>query len=303
MTEYALRLENSTDTRERMRKGDTLNLVPGPVSGARNGLRADGGGVVTAVAGTMTVEVTPFTAWVDGGASDAQGGYPFVLDATKTLTITDGDAALSRTDTVVAEVKDNTHDASGSTTATVRVLPGTPGGGVPTLPTSCVPLRNIIVPAGTSAGTGGLSGSNLSTDRRAYTAGLGGVVPVSGTTERDAMGARKGQPVFRLDTLTLEVFNGTSWDAFKKDDGMVTRRGTKSLTTDGTSTIGSTVTFAAPYSGVPTVVASVSNAQQQFYGQAYNVTATGCEVRAVQRDGTGTSGVGVEVSWIASGPA
>jgi len=214
VAEYALRLENSTDTRERMRKGDAIGLTPGSVSGARNGLRSDGGGVVSAVVGTMTVEVTPFRAWVDGGASDAQGGYPFVLDATKVLTVTDGDAVLSRTDTVVAEVLDDTYDGSGSTVAQVRVVAGTPGAGAPTLPATCVALRDVTVPAGLSAGTGGLSSSNIGTDRRVYTAALGGIVPVSGATERDAMGAELGQPVYRLDTGNLQVFNGSDWDTY-----------------------------------------------------------------------------------------
>ena len=214
MAEYALRLENSTDNRERLRKGDALALTPGPVSGARNGLRPDGGGEVTAVAGTMTVEVTPFRGWVDGGASDAQGGYPFILDATKTLTIADGDAVLPRTDTVVAEVRDNTYDASGATDARVRIVTGTPGSGAPTLPSSCVALRDVSVPAGMSAGTGGLSSSNMGTDRRSYIAALGGVVRVSGVTERDAMGARESQPVWRADTNVLQVYDGATWRTF-----------------------------------------------------------------------------------------
>jgi hypothetical protein len=85
-----------------------------------------------------------------------------------TLTVADGHATLARVDTVVARVRDNAYDASGFTDADVVLVQGTPGAGAPTLPTNCVPLRDITVPAGASAGAGGLSSSNLGTDRRVY---------------------------------------------------------------------------------------------------------------------------------------
>lgn len=219
MTAYALRLENSTDTAPRVRLGDAVGLQhKAGALNARSGLRPDGGGVVTAVAGTMGVQVAPFSGWVDGGASDAQGGYPFVLDASTTLTLSDGHASLARTDTLVARVQDDTYDGSGATDATVVVIEGTPGAGAPTLPTSCIPLRDVTVPAGLSAGTGGLSASHLATDRRTWTVAAGGILPVNGSSQRDALGAQWGQAVFRADTGKMEVYDGTSWAVVPGED-------------------------------------------------------------------------------------
>lgn len=211
MTVYATRLVNGTDTRERMRRADAMHMFPAGAGMARGGFRPDGGGVVSVNAGTMTVSVSPFTAWVDGGVSDLQGGYTFVCDATETLTLAAGHATLSRTDVVIAEVRDTTHDGSGSTDARVRILEGTPGAGVPALPTNALALRNITVGAGLSAGTGGLTSGNLSTDRRTYTTGLGGVLTVASQAERDATGAPNGAVVYRSDTDRLQVRRATGW--------------------------------------------------------------------------------------------
>lgn len=211
MTLYALRLQNGTDTAPRARMGDALGLQHKGALQARTGLRRDGGGVVSVVAGSMQVQVTPFMAWVDGSASDTQAGYPVVSDATATLTVDDGAASLARVDTIAVVVKDNAFDGSGSTSADLVVVKGTPGAGAPALPGSAVALRDVNVPAGLSAGSGGLSSANLGTDRRAYLTALGGILPVTGATERDALGALAGQAVFRLDTATVEVHNGLTW--------------------------------------------------------------------------------------------
>lgn len=212
MTVYATRLENGTDSRERLRRADAMGLFPSGAGMARGGFRNDGGGVVTVNAGTMTVDVSPFTAWVDGGVSDAQGGYTFVSDATETLTVSPGHASLSRTDVVVAEVRDTTHDGSGATDARLRIVEGTPGAGAPALPTNALALRNITVPAGLSAGTGGLASGNLSTDRRTYTTGLGGVLTVASEAERDALPAIVPTVVFRADTDELQARTADGWE-------------------------------------------------------------------------------------------
>lgn len=211
MTVFATRLVNGTDTRERLRRADALGLFATGPGMARGGLRNDGGGVVTVNAGTMTVDVSPFTAWVDGGVSDVQGGYVFASDATETLTVSAGHASLSRTDVVIAEVRDTTHDGSGSTDARLRILEGTPGAGVPALPTNALALRNITVPPGLSAGTGGLASGNLSTDRRTYTTGLGGTLTVASQAERDALPTIVGTTVYRTDTNTVEVRTSSGW--------------------------------------------------------------------------------------------
>lgn len=212
MTAYALRLQNSTDTAARVRMGDLLGLTPSGNLSARGGIRrgltaAD----VAVTAGTMNVTVQPFLAFVDGGVSDAQGGYPFVSDSVVTLTLANGHASLSRTDVVAAVVQDSAFDTSGALSATVEVIQGTPGGGVPAMPTNALPLRNIVVPAGASVGTGGLTSGALSTDRRTYVSGLGGVVTVASQAERDALPAIPGTVVYRTDTDRLQVRRAAAW--------------------------------------------------------------------------------------------
>lgn len=214
MAEYALRLENGADTAPRMRMGDALALGHADPLDTRTGLRPDNGGAVAIVAGSMDVQVSPFIGWLSGGTSVAQGGYPFVLDATKTLTLDPGDASQPRTDTIAAVVRDDSFDTSGATEAVVEVVKGTPGAGAPALPATAAPLRDVIVPAGASSGTGGLSSSDLGADRRAWLAAAGGILRVSGSTARDALPATAGQAVYREDTDRVEVHDGTSWQVY-----------------------------------------------------------------------------------------
>lgn len=209
MSEYALRLANGSDTAPRVRAGDALALTPNGAVRARGGLRPDGGGAVSVVAGTMSVQVTAFSCWVDASPA-GQVGYPFVCDATKTLAIDPGDATLSRTDVVAVVVKENAYDGSGTTSAVLTVVKGTPGAGTPAMPTSaCIPLRNITVPAGTSVGSGGLSSGNLSTDRRVYTVAVGGVLPCTSTTRPASPFA--GMAIFETDTKREFRWDGTVW--------------------------------------------------------------------------------------------
>lgn len=214
MADYALRLENGADTAPRMRMGDAVPLGHADPLDTRTGLRPDNGGAVAIVAGSMDVQVSPFLGWLSGGTSVAQGGYPFVLDATKTLTLDAGDASQARTDTIAAVVRDDAFDTSGATEAVVEVVKGTPGAGAPALPATALPLRDVIVPAGASAGTGGLSGSDLGADRREWLAAAGGILRVSGATARDALPAVAGAAVYREDTDRVEVHDGTGWQTY-----------------------------------------------------------------------------------------
>lgn len=303
MTAYATTLANSVDSAPRVRLAAASSMQhAGGALNARSGLRPDNGGAVTVVAGTMGVSVAPFSGWIDGGASDAQGGYPFVSDAAVTLTLADGHATLARTDTIVARVRDDTFDGSGSTDATVAVIAGTPGAGVPTLPATCVPLRDVVVPAGLSAGTGGLSGSNLGADRRAWTVAAGGVLPVASSTARDALGAKAGQAVYRLDTKTVQVFNGTSWDTFKRDDGLLIQRGmvsaTSAVSAGGNGDV--TLTFPTPFSGAPSV-GLTSRYQWVIVSQAGDASTTSVTVRF--RNLHGSSSFTPDATWIAIGNA
>lgn len=264
MAEYATRLANSQDTIDRMRRTDALGLTPsGNPTLARSGLRPDGGGAVTVNSGQMSVSVSAFSAWIDGTASDGQVGYPVFLDAAKTLSIAAGHATLVRVDTVVAQVRDTAYDGSGSTDFRVLVVQGTPGAGAPALPASAIPLRDISVHAGASAGTGGLTAANLSTDRRQYVTALGGVLPVASSTERDALSPKvRGMTVHRADTDRLEVYNGTTWVPYAPASSVpLMRVGTVTISSGGLAAGAQatvTATFSTPFPTgvVPTVTAT-----------------------------------------------
>jgi len=210
MSEYALRLANSQDTAARVRAADALGMTPNGTVRARGGLRPDGGGVVSIVGGTMNSQVTAFSCWVDASPA-GQVGYPFVCDATKTLTHDPGDATLVRVDTIAVVIKENAFDGSGATSATLQIVKGTPGAGAPAMPTSaCIPLRDVNVPAGASTGTGGMTSGALGSDRRKYTASLGGVVEVASQSDRDALtGVRV---VYRSDLDSFEVKRAAGWE-------------------------------------------------------------------------------------------
>lgn len=304
MTVYATRLVNGTDSMERMRRADAMGLAPSGPGMARSGFRNDGGAAVTVSAGTMNVQVSPFTAWVDGGVSDTQGGYTFVSDTTETLTVSPGHASLARTDVVIAEVRDTIHDGSGSTDARLRILEGTPGSGVPALPTNALALRNITVPAGLSAGTGGLASGNLGTDRRTYTTGLGGVVPVADQSERDALPAIAGTVVRRADTDTLEVLQASGWETVATSAGVPTvAAGVAPVTYNGSASVTTTVTFPAEWATLGgTVVVTATHKDDpnfaRFETSVTGVTTAGATLSGFFNGGA-LSGYGSEIHWIA----
>lgn len=207
MSEYALRLANGQDTAARVRAADALGLTPNGTVRSRAGLRPDGGGVVSIVAGTMNSQVTAFSCWVDASPA-GQVGYPFICDATKTLTHAPGDATLVRVDTIAVVIKENAFDGSGTTAATLQIVQGTPGAGAPAMPTSaCIPIRDVIVPAGASTGSGGMTSGALGTDRRVYTAAVGGIV----RTASDLTSPQEAQAEWRTDTKQLKIHDGTAW--------------------------------------------------------------------------------------------
>lgn len=245
MAEYGTRMGNSLDTAVRMRASDALHLQGNTLVRARPGIRLDGGGAVSIIVGTMTVQCTGLSGWVDAG-SVGQVGIPFVLDTTKVLTIDPGHATLVRVDTVAIVA-----DASTPTTATVQVVKGTPGAGAPALPTYAVALRDISVPAGASTGTGGLSGGALSTDRRNYLAH--GIIRVAGQTERDALTPQEGWAVYRADTDKVEYYTGAAWKVLATADQLPTSGdaliSATSLASFGLTTI--TVSFGQTFPVAP----------------------------------------------------
>lgn len=110
----------------------------------------------------LSVDIAATTgegARIQGDAVTLQGLY-YVPPASAVINevIAAADATNPRNDLVVLEIKDSTHDASGSNLAQTRVVTGTPNvsatqtdaygvNGTPALPVSAIPLAVVNVPA------------------------------------------------------------------------------------------------------------------------------------------------------------
>ncbi|AWZ17256.1 hypothetical protein [Streptomyces sp. ICC1] len=154
----------------------------------------------------MGATVYPGRALIQG--TDSQGGYPVALTQTLNLTFADGHAQYARVNPIVLRVYDDEYDASGRTEAAVEVIRGVPAASpaVPATPPLSLPLYTVAVPAGTSAGTGGIAWATALLGLRTATVGLGGILPVTTDT---AIGAYPGQ--YRDIEGALQRWDGNAW--------------------------------------------------------------------------------------------
>lgn len=176
MTVRASWLLPTGQTRDDTRLSPVGTMAPaGPLT-SRSGV-IPGGAPLTATGSGMSVQIGTGRAVVQGTA--IQGAYPVAVTAPETLSLTDGSAQFPRIDTVVLRVRDGLFDTSGQTLATVEIVEGTAEAAPspPVLPPASLPLYDIRVPAGASAGTGGIPWASALTDRRVYTAAAGGILP------------------------------------------------------------------------------------------------------------------------------
>ncbi|MFD3679914.1 hypothetical protein [Streptomyces sp. NPDC058613] len=160
------------------------------------------------MAGTtaMGATVYPGRAIVQG--TDSQGAYPVALTQSTALTFADGHGVYGRIDLVVLRVYDNEYDASGRAEAAVEVIRGTPAAtpAAPATPALSLPLYTVTVPAGTSAGAGGINWNTALVGLRSATVAVGGILPVTTDT---AFGAYPGQ--YRDVPGGLERWDGAAW--------------------------------------------------------------------------------------------
>lgn len=203
-----------------LRRGYSGLLTPDDVRTARGGV-VPGGLSLSKVTG-MTARLAPGQVWVVGTSETGQGAYLLDWSDDLELVLADGDATRDRIDLVVGRVRDDAHDATGQTSATVEVIQGAyPSVGqqptAPAVPDSAEYLGQWRVNAGTSAGSGGLDDSLRSTVGRRPATALGGVLPVASQAEQDALaGLYPGRWIDRLDrpgASGLRRFSGTSWES------------------------------------------------------------------------------------------
>lgn len=167
--------------------------------GVRSGVRQSGSGtdflVQQQTVANMSVKVNPGVFIAQGAISTTQGPYTYALDAVTTVTISAAHATLSRTDLIVIRIRDANVDTSGQRDGGVTVVTGTAGGGVPSLPTDASYFEIARVAVGAAATS--ITSANIS-DKRLYTAALGGVIPFVSTAR--PTGLPDGVPGYELDT-------------------------------------------------------------------------------------------------------
>lgn len=185
---------------------------------ARQGIRpATGTPGKVSVSGTpdKNVTVKKFQATVT--ASRGSGEYVATLDADKTLDLLTANpmGALPRWDLIVA-VQTDTYYGDGSTAFVVRQVVGTPNAS-PSDPNvtavtgavDYIVLERIKFPA--SAATVQDSYLDHLSSALTFSVGLGGLLPVYSVTERNALSAYDGLPIYRMDRDWVEIYDGTAW--------------------------------------------------------------------------------------------
>ncbi|TDD90769.1 hypothetical protein [Actinomadura rubrisoli] len=165
---------------------------------------------LTAVS-AMVARISPFQALVDGTSGGLQGQYPVTVDANEDLTFANGEAGVARTDRAILQLRDNPYDSSGFQDGRVVYLKGQASGAATALPASSLLLWEVTVPAGASAGGGGINFAAQRVDKRVWTSAVGGTIPVKDVADRDTLTAYAGLTVFRLDRGGRQVHDGTVW--------------------------------------------------------------------------------------------
>ncbi|HSN23130.1 MAG TPA: hypothetical protein VLS45_03030, partial [Methylomicrobium sp.] len=213
MTVRVLALASGLTTTEGHRLTLTgLTLSAGAVTG-RSGVYPANGAAALATVSAMVASIAPFNAWIDGSNSTVQGGYLFCSDTSTNITFDAGNAATTRYDRIIARVKDNIYDGSGGTTGEVAYLKGnTTTGAATALPSNSLLLKEIAVPAGASAGGGGINFGTQTVDKVVYTVAAGAVNPIANATDRTAIATpHDGAVISRTDLDALQVFDGSAW--------------------------------------------------------------------------------------------
>lgn len=169
---------------------------------ARPGIRYGTGNPLQISASSgMSVTANAGVAFVQGSTSATAGMYTGCLDTTSTLTLTTSDPTNPRIDNVIVQFVDV---GTSSSTGTVNIQAGTPASSpvAPTLPANSLLLAQIAVGASVSSITSG----NI-TDKRVFTAGLGGILVMANTT--GGISGPAGQYAHDLSTGRLRVSDGS----------------------------------------------------------------------------------------------
>ncbi|MFF5917983.1 hypothetical protein ACFY8C_06550 [Streptomyces flavochromogenes] len=157
----------------------------------------------------MSATVSEGRAVIQGEIS--QGVYPVTLPASEVVTFAPGNALYGRIDLLVLRVHDKLYDGGERTEATIEIIQGTPEQDpkVPVVPPRCLPLYEVAVPAGASAGNGGIPWNAALKDLRTPVVALGGILPVEGPV---LPGAYPGQ--YQDAGGALQRWDGGAWVSY-----------------------------------------------------------------------------------------
>ncbi|MFD0148242.1 hypothetical protein ACWGQ4_10110 [Streptomyces sp. NPDC055721] len=232
MTVRAAWLQTTGQTREDTRLTLAALLTPSGQSPEETPLRSRPGivpgGLVLTGSSPMQCTIGTGRAIVQGNDT-AQGAYLVAVTSPESLTIADGDPMYDRIDLIELAVVDDAYDRTGVTEAVVRLVKGVPTVS-PTAPASgpgsTIPLYTVLVPKGTSAGTGGIPWTTSAVTTLHWpVVALGGILPTSGFK-----GAYVGQ--YRDAAGLLQRWDGTTWVSYPKPIGGIA----PSTTTNGAYT-------------------------------------------------------------------
>ncbi|MEE1803819.1 hypothetical protein ACIQVO_25295 [Streptomyces sp. NPDC101062] len=207
--------QSRTDTRlaplGAMTPSGQLTTRGGVLPGSPDGRYVLSGLYVYGESAGMTATVASGRAVVH--SSEAAGSYPVAVTEYTPLLLADGDPANPRLDLVVLRVYDETQDAGGRTEAALEVVQGTPSPtpAAPAIPAASLALATVRVPAGASAGSGGIDWSSAVSDLRRTTVAVGGILPEEWA--RAIPGAYPGQ--YRdIGEGGLQRWDGTAWQPY-----------------------------------------------------------------------------------------
>lgn len=176
----------------------------------RMGLMPSPNAATLATVSAMVASVAAFKCVIANSVSSALGPYVLVSDATVNITFADGEASVPRVDRIIARVYDNVNDGSGDTKGDVYYLKGQASGAATALPSNAMLLYEVTVPAGTSAGSGGINFNTATTDRRFYTSAAGGIIPIANGTDMSGISfPYEGMTIYRTDIDLIYCYDGT----------------------------------------------------------------------------------------------
>ena len=186
-----------------------IQVRSGVLPGTYDGQYRLGGFWLSGDSGAMSATVHEGRAVIEAGSG--QGAYPVTLPEQLKLTFADGDASYDRIDVVVLHVYDDLYDKSGFNKVAVEIIQGTaaPTPAAPPLPQICLPIYQVTVRHGASAGTGGIHWDTDLTDLRTTTVAIGGILPAVGDT---GTGAYPGQ--YRDFGGALQRWDGSAWVSY-----------------------------------------------------------------------------------------